>query len=78
MTLSKLCTFIHNLACMHRFTDGYTTDDIIIRWGNKLVEFSPSLTGKHGLPQFRISGNTTGDCTSMYATGRVVAVRLCV
>ena len=61
----------HTLACMNYISDGYTTDDILIRWANKsALEFSPSLTREHGLPEFKISGNDTGDCTAVYATGK--------
>ena len=72
MIESNLYITTHFIACINCFPDGYTTDDIMIRWANESsVTFSPSLTRKNGLPEFRISGNATGDCTAVYATGRV-------
>ena len=47
--------------------DGYTTEDIVFEWNPEdPVQRNEALV----LPEFSITGITTGDCTVEYVTGR--------
>ena len=50
-------------------SDGYTTDDIVFNWNpENPIQRNEDLV----LPEFAVTGISTGDCTVEYVTGKCV------